>query len=259
MILSIIGISQNQKYVDPLSVNSLKLELYHNATPLSTATGFIVKHNNNFYLITNWHVLSGIEYFKGGISNKNGLVPNKLVINHHAKTLGQWIKVEETLYDKKKKLWIEIKTGKTLVDVVALRLRNIPNNINIYPFDLNLDKTDMIPVVAMPASIIGFPHGGTGYGVFPIWKTGHIASDPDLDYLNLPVLLIDATTKPGMSGSPVVLRLNGGFKTRSGNTIMSQSGLSTIFLGIYSGQDSLREIGWVWKSTVIRDLLKQIK
>ena len=257
--MTITGFSQNQKIVDPLSGNSLKLELYNNSTPLSTATGFIIKHNYEYYLITNWHVLSGIEYFKGGISNKNGLIPNKLVIYHHAKNLGQWFKVEENLYNKKTKLWYELKIGKTLVDVVALRLTNIPDNINIYPFDLNLDKTDMIPVVAMPASIIGFPHGGSGYGVFPIWKTGHLASDPDLDYLNLPVLLVDATTKPGMSGSPVVLRLNGGFDTRSGGTVMSQSGLSTIFLGIYSGQDSLREIGWVWKSIVIRDLLKQIK
>jgi hypothetical protein len=118
----------------------------------------------------------------------------------------------------------------------------------------------MIPVVAMPVSIIGFPLGLTGPGVFPIWKTGHIASDPDLDYGGTPSFLIDATTRGGMSGSPVVLRLTGGFEMRKGGFILAGSGISTLFLGVYSGRlNDQSEIGKVWKPQLVSEILAQIK
>jgi hypothetical protein len=43
----------------------------------------------------------------------------------------------------------------------------------------------------------GAPHGG-----WPIWMTGHIASDPGLDYYGRPVYLINASTGGGLSGAP---------------------------------------------------------
>lgn len=143
--------------------------------------------------------------------------------------------------------------------MIALPL-NIDASIKVYPLDLNLANTDMIPEPAMPISIIGYPAGiRTGTG-FPIWKTGHIASDPDLNYDNKPVFLIDATTRGGMSGSPVVLRMSGGFMNRSGARVIS-AGTSTKFLGIYSGRitqmDNSTEIGFVWKPSVIVDILNQ--
>lgn len=49
-------------------------ELYH----LSYATGFIYKHNNIQYLVTNLHVLSGRDIFTGEIESKTGGVPNFL-------------------------------------------------------------------------------------------------------------------------------------------------------------------------------------
>lgn len=41
-------------------------------------------------------------------------------------------------------------------------------------------------------------------GVFPVWKRGSIASEP-LFNINLgPAILVDAVTRRGMSGSPVL-------------------------------------------------------
>lgn len=137
-------------------------------------------------------------------------------------------------------------------------MENVSNDIKIYPFDFSLANTDIVPTVAMPISIIGFPLGFSGPGRLPIWKTGHIASDPDLDYNKEPLFLIDATTRGGMSGSPVVLRLSGGYKTRSGNSVMSSSRKATLFLGIYSGKlpgDS--EIGRVWRPYLIEEIISQ--
>ena len=52
----------------------------------------------------------------------------------------------------------------------------------------------------MPISIIGFPLGMSGPSRMAIWKTGHIATEPDVDYNGEPFFIIDATTRQGMSG-----------------------------------------------------------
>ena len=119
----------------------------------------------------------------------------------------------------------------------------------------SLADANVVPQVAMPVSIIGFPLGLTGPGVFPIWKTGHIASEPALDYKAEPLFLIDATTRGGMSGSPVVFRATGGYKQKTGEYIIS-SGPVTLFLGIYSGRlHKASEIGRVWRPRLIKEIL----
>lgn len=73
------------------------------------------------------------------------------------------------------------------------------------------------------------------------------------------MFLIDATTRGGMSGSPVVLRQVGGYLTKSGGQVI-MPGVSTRFLGIYSGRlprDS--EIGRVWRPRLIKEILEQGK
>lgn len=57
-----------------------------------------------------------------------------------------------------------------------------------------------------------------------------------------------------MSGSPVVLRMTGGYQDNDGNMIMT-TGTTTKFLGVYSGRihkDS--EIGIVWRPQTIADI-----
>jgi len=249
---------QTAKYIDPLSGQSLSIITSIGNKEIATATGFIIQYNNHNYLITNWHVVTGKDPISGKIEDPLGRTPTDLSIWYHGDTIGTWFLKTEPLYSSTgSPKWIEHPLGQK-VDVVAVPL-SIQTDIHIYPFDLGLANTDMIPEVAMPVSIIGFPFGLSGPGKFPIWKTGHIATEPDLDYDDLPVFLIDATTRPGMSGSPVVLRLPGGYQTKSGNRIIGVGGFKTLFLGIYSAQQPYSEIGKVWKPQVINEILDQIK
>lgn len=102
---------------------------------------------------------------------------------------GEWIETVEKLYDKEgNERWIEHPAGRN-VDVVAIPIT----------------KDDQIKLFAL-VSIIGFPLGLSSTG-WPIWKTGHIASDPLVDVDGRRGFLIDATTREGMSGSPVILRI----------------------------------------------------
>jgi len=251
--------AQGIKRIDPLSTRSLSLATLVAGTPLAVATGFIVEFQAKPYLMTNWHVVTGRDPATGKIEDANGQVPDQIAVWHHGKALGTWHRRSESLFGTNgKPNWIEHPKGQN-VDVIALPLKSIDSDIKLYPLDLSLANTDMIPVVAMPVSIIGFPFGLSGPGKFPIWKTGHIATDPELDFDNSPIFLIDATTRPGMSGSMVVLRLTGGYQTKSGGSVLAGSGIATRFLGVYSAQQRQSEIGKVWKPEVIIEILGRAK
>lgn len=246
--------SQPQIIIDPLSVTSLHVEIFAGVTRLSSATGFTIERNGSQYLVTNWHVVTGINPDTNEILSNDASIPDELRIWMHVDPLGSWNQINIPLLDSSSnELYLANSDGQA-TDVVIVPLPNLPNQVKVYPFDLSLSATDMVPEVAMPISIIGFPHGMSAAGKFPIWKTGHLASEYDLNYANKPVCLIDATTRGGMSGSPVVLKMNGGYRTKNGNYMLA-GGVSTRFLGIYSGRiHNDIEVGRVWKPVVLEQI-----
>lgn len=251
--------NQETIYIDPLSTTSLLLEIIVNNNCISKATGFVINRGGTDFLITNWHVVSGKNSDNGQLLSDTGAIPDSLAIIHHARArLGSWYRAIEPLYDEEgNPRWHEHPDG-SRIDVVALPLQNTPPELVTYPFDLNLADVDLVPQPAMPISIIGYPFGLSTAGAWPIWKTGHIASDPDLDYDGRPAFLIDATTRGGMSGSPVIVRMTGGYKDKKGTYIIS-SGITTKFLGVYSGRiHGQAEIGRVWRPRVLNEILQQI-
>jgi hypothetical protein len=45
--------------IDPLSLSSVQLECFANGLALGNATGFVITFNEQYFVITNWHVVSG--------------------------------------------------------------------------------------------------------------------------------------------------------------------------------------------------------
>jgi len=241
--------------IDEFSLKSLYLETYLNECQIGVATGFIVKKGTSHFLITNWHVVtcrhpSTDAPLISGISD-----PNILKVWFHGPQLGQWLQKEISIVDKNgKKLWKEHERGKE-VDVVAIPF-NVTSDVTIYDIDLSLAEFDLMIYPSEPISIIGFPQGITSVGKLPIWKTGHVASDIDIDWGGKPAFLIDATTKSGMSGSPVLAKRVSIYQTSKTNQI----GNAVRFLGIYSGREidkSGVEIGFVWKPKVISEIIER--
>ena len=243
--------------VDPLSFTSLYLKLFARGHQISTATGFVVEHKGRNFLITNWHVLSGRDpETEQPLCKETAAIPDEIRIAHNLKrAIGSWRFYHERLYtNDDSPRWTEHPRGRE-VDVACLRLKGIPNEVKIKPLDLDLADVDLALYPAMPVSVIGFPLGLRPNALFGVWKTGHIASDPDLALRKDASFLIDATTREGMSGSPVVARAIGQYMTSRGLEITGK--MVTRFLGIYSGcihKDS--EIGRVWHPRVIRELLE---
>lgn len=248
----------NVIYLDTLSFTSLYLKAYFNDQHLGYGTGFVVVRGERTFLITARHVLTGRHADTGKPLSTTAGTPNIIRIAHHLKgPIGSaWRFDRERLYNEFGKPNWFVHPFREEVDVAALELRSLNADVQLHPFDLALADADVLPYPAMSVSIVGFPFGLRPNVFWPIWKTGHVASEYDLDYKeNLPAFLIDATTREGMSGSPVVARLQGGHLNRK--RVWVVGGQMTRFLGVYSGR--LREeaeVGIVWKPETIADILE---
>ncbi len=246
--------------VDQLTVTSLHLELFFDAQYLSSATGFVVEKEGNYFLVTNWHVVSGRHPTTQKPLSSTGAIPNKIRVWHNAKKdhVGVWVSVDYPLQDTEgNPIWREKDFGSEKIDVVIFPITGRPE-IALYPLDLALKDIDLIISPSEDLSIIGFPYGKASDGKFAIWKSGNLASDFDINYESKPVFLIDATTKGGMSGSPVFARRIGQVSSSKGLNIGSSA---TKFLGVYSGRiigdnvEDIPDIGMVWKTSVLDELL----
>lgn len=244
--------------LDPLSVSSLLIDEIDGNQVIGRATGFTMEKEGRQYLITNWHVVTGKHPQTGKIEHPNGRVPDKLAVYFHGPDLGKtWARLTLPLYrEDGSHTWIEHKRGRE-IDVVALPIEGL-KGVTIYPIAADTADSDIEVGLAAPVSIIGFPEGLTGPRMFPIWKTGHVASEMGLDYRGAPRFLIDATTRPCMSGSPVFYRA---WLYKTGNSLAMTTGLGkTKFLGVYSGRiGGDTDIGVVWRPSVIDDLLPSQK
>lgn len=245
--------------IDRFSGYSLYLKLFHEKEELGTATGFLVAKDSNTFLITNYHVLSGLRADDNSVISQQGLRPDRVHIWHHVNDkLTERFEVEERIVNEHwTPLWISHTEG-THIDVVALPLTKLGTPIETHPLPLELIDADVMVYPSMAVSIIGFPLGLTAHFFWPVWKTGNIASEPEINVDGLPMFLIDATTRGGMSGSPVIARVQGAYMAKSGGYVMG--GIANRFLGVYSGRirkDS-EEIGRVWKASVIEDILASV-
>jgi len=244
--------------ISQYSLASLFLIASINDIQLGSATGFIVNRNGKNFLITNWHVLAGRNPSTGQPTNNSGGIPNNITVhfvNNHTPSSIEWVPIKIMITDSEgKPLWLEHPVHTRSVDVVALELDNL-ENYKIIQYELNPQNPIMRVRVANDLSIIGFPFGISAGGLFGIWLRGSIASEPTLNYENLPSFLIDARTRQGQSGSPVISYSSGGLvELENGDT--SLLGETVNLQGVYSGRiNKESDIGIVWKKSVITEII----
>lgn len=253
---SVLTIAQNSsaqksQTIDHLSVTSLAVAVFHGDSSIGSATGFVLQKNQNYYLVTSRHVVLTCAEDTNPNNVGGWICADKVKVLHNtAGHLGDWFWVEEDLYDENKHhRWMEHPTLGASVDVIALPLKNTAG-VEFYPLDLSLRNSDMQLAPGDPVNIVGFPLGETQGGGLPIWKTGTIASDLDINYGGKAKFLVDATARSGMSGSPVYARrFNSQEKAGASNSV----GI-TKFLGIYAEENQALELGAVWKAEAVAAL-----
>jgi hypothetical protein len=237
---------------------SLLLQLSVKGKLLSRGTGFVIQSACGPVLITNRHNLTGRNQETGQPISPTGGIPDTVTIAHNEENkLGHWVLVQEQLYEGQLPRWKEHPTLGARADVVALPLTHL-DNVALYPYDAANPGPDLIAGPADPVSVVGFPFGLTGGGGLALWATGFIASEPDVDYADLPCFLIDCRSREGQSGSPVIAY-------RSGGAVPLKEGVSrfmgTVFrlLGIYSGRiNPQSDLGIVWKVRAIQELVASL-
>jgi hypothetical protein len=238
------------------SAMSLIIQLRRGSTTLGTGTAFVAMAAHGPVLITNRHNVTGRRQDNGDPLHSSGAVPDSLAIMHNQlNRLGHWIERVEPLYNGTTPRWMEHPTLGARVDCVALRLTQT-TDAQFYPYD----PVNAGPAIAFgPAdvvSVVGFPFGLTGGGFLAIWATGFVASEPTMDYDNLPQFLIDCRSRQGQSGSPLIAYRGGGaVALEEGNTSVF-NGPVFRFLGIYSGRiNAQSDLGYVWNTRAVSDVL----
>lgn len=242
------------------SVKSLLLQTRFDGQPLGSATGFVAESQAGPVLVTNWHVLAGRNPRTKEPLSPQGAIPNEILILHNsAAALGQWIERVEGLEVNGTPRWFEHPTLGDKADFAALPLQQL-DNVRLYPYSgLGASDRRISYGPADRVSVVGFPFGLRAGGSLAIWVTGYVASEPTIDFEELPVFLIDCRTRPGQSGSPVLAYRSGGSVTYEDGASAIVSGPVSRFLGIYSGR--IREgsdLGFVWRAQAIRDLVDSL-
>src|SRR5712691_6574577 len=217
------------------SVQSLLIEMRANGNALSMGTAFVVNGKVGPALVTNWHNLAGRHPETKQPMSPTGAVPDEIrIIHNKLNALGNWLPVTEPLLVKGKPRWSEHPKYAEKVDVVALPLSNT-TDVHLYPHDLSGGpKVRVGP--AEPVSVVGFPFSIQAGGSLAVWATGFLASEPDIDFRDLPLMLVDCRTREGQSGSAVIAyRAGGAVSMEDGNTAI-MGGPVQRFLGCYSGR-----------------------
>jgi hypothetical protein len=244
--------------IDEHSLAAIPVEPFFNETNLGIATAFVWKDNDAYWLITNWHVVSGRDPNTGKHTSKTAAEPNRLRI---------WFNVRDRIGYKTPKfvdirngagapLWLVHPVHGNKVDVVAISLQNY-NDVDMCAINTK-SSMDLLLQVGMDVFVLGFPFG-IGPARLPIWKRGSIASEPQLPGSVQLHLFVDTASRPGMSGSPVIRRSWGSHTMADGSVSMG-AGTATKFIGVYSGrlasQDPLdAQLGLTWPASFVPEIV----
>lgn len=241
------------------SVQSLLIEMQFNGQSLSTGTAFVVDTRKGPHLVTNRHNVTGRNQETGAPLSSTGGIPNHIVVIHNRKGhLGQWLPKAEPLLSDGKPRWVEHPTLGPKADFVVLKLTDL-NDVDLFPYDLATPSKQLHVGPADAVSVIGFPFGITAGGAFAVWATGFLASEPEVNFGDLPIQLIDCRSRPGQSGSPVLAYRSGGAAPMTDGSTAMFTGPVERFIGIYSGRiNNESDLGIVWKASSLAQLVQAI-
>jgi trypsin-like peptidase len=253
---------------DSLSLTTHHLYLCFKQTDavLSSATGFAYESGDTRYLVTNWHNVTGRNPITGKCLSETLAVPDVISTMFRINDQPENCRREEIrLYlddQMREPVWYEHPKYGRAVDVVVIPLPEaLASEYKFFPINAIPFDTQYKEEVADDAFVVGYPFSDNTYLQLPIWKRASIASEPDVNIDQLPKLFIDTATRPGLSGSPVIMQ-RVGIHGMKGDKLAGTEVIGRIrsFLGIYSGRigvDELKaQLGIVWKARVITDIIE---
>jgi hypothetical protein len=229
---------------------------------LKNATCFFIRVNSQRYLITNNHV-AGLEYFVDEYKRlhkdtlpSNDSIPDNLKVRMYDSIVGSFHFMNVPLFDVNNKplyrKFYDNNNQASLLDVIAIPIDSV--TFANFPVVLSSSQinTKLLLYPACELFVVGFPYDWGNKNLYPIWKKGTIASEPNFMDIGQSRFFIDATTRSGMSGSPVFFR-GGNYMEKPSSNVTG--GLKTFLVGIYSAQIYNSELGLVTRmDKIFKDL-----
>jgi len=256
------------EYVDKFSLSSCYTLGYKGEKYLWNATCFFVKVKSTIYLITNNHVVGGEKFIEEYKKNHKDSIPPKesfpdnLIVRVYDKYLNKYNNIEIPLKGKSNEKWINFYENdsfqNTILDVVAIRMHSYdyPKFSYCTILDSNNMNQDLNLIPGGELFVVGYPLDSGQYILYPLWKRGTIASEANFYQFGKSWFWIDATTRQGMSGSPVFFR-GTPYPSMRHNIIQSSEPFSFL-VGIYSAQNYESELGVVIRLEKIFAKLNEI-
>jgi hypothetical protein len=245
--------------IDLYSYATVPVEQFFDNTAIGKATAFIWEVDGQFFLVTNWHVMTRRHFPTGRNLGCDGARPNKfqLLLNFPGPDFKKQpceVHIRDAEGHPK---WLVHPSRNTDVAVLPLQIDPAvvfdPRAINQLP-SINLRLG-----IGMDVFVLGYPFGSDPRS-FPVWKRGSIASEPHLATRTTDYLLVDTASRPGMSGAPVIRR-SWGFHILDDGSNLGGVPFATRFVGIYSGRLHTKDsrdaqIGMVWPAWIIEEIIR---
>lgn len=234
--------------IDPLSMAVTAIEHLSNdgvGSVLSHGTGFFWRQDDEVFLVTARHVLSGLDPFTDKLMSKDGFIPERVRIFPAFVGQDQWSRSDGFIVDLNgkdgRRLWLQDPEFDTLrTDIAALRISiSPPDGHTIMCVNDTLSAEKVLTQVGFDVSVVGHPTNQLSGLRTPVWRRGTIASEPYLPVDGKPMFLVDASTSPGFSGSPVLRRHVGAvpIKQEDGSiSVVADRILTTTLIGVYAGR-----------------------
>jgi hypothetical protein len=280
-LLTVPAVGQQPGGVDPQSLMTTPVILFNGTQEALQGTGFFYGNQRSdgsfetVFLVTNYHVVTGHAPRTGGTRSGDRI---RFALHEDQNDLERVRTIELPLYDMQDQpIWSSSETYPN-ADVVLVPLPpRVYAGISPYVFVEGHTRGDIRIRPTSGATLLGYPYNFYDKKhLLPIWKTGHVASEPDVDFNGDPTFLVDVSAFPGMSGSPVLAVASGIYETEDG---VMRSGRVIKLLGIFSAMPVVRQgrldpnggssdgqstevslqLGYVWKASLIADIARSYR
>lgn len=229
------------------------INTYENERPLTNASGFLFRRGARLFVVTSGHVFYDklSEHF-----------PTRISVDFHTSSvdLTRMTGFSIPLYRYGKALWRQALDSAGPVDVAVVEIDQsaLPPKATFKAFSPeNIPPTVSSIGIGSSLLTIGYPMGFHDHvHHLPVARQSLLASAYGVRFQGLGYFLVDARTHRGLSGAPVVVRMDHGGPTGSE--------LSWYLLGIHSARlesgarepevDDILGLNAVWYADVLKTL-----